>query len=180
MFSQEPPRYQGQLTPVAGEEAVPANQADGLRIGFWWKHDRFIHCIGEPKDGIVCDWITRHDDPWPYSPPLQEVSPEVIDRETIFFGVGSAGTGHWSVSVRQDKSSTRGGWLFEWACRIGREVPEWLGIRYQQPANSKIQYHVETLSDSKLEISEDRQWIEITPLQLAGKTVVWSYRVGLR
>ncbi|MEM0927338.1 MAG: hypothetical protein AAGJ83_14935 [Planctomycetota bacterium] len=97
-------------------------------VRFEWKRDRFVHAVS---------WQNLHVSPqeesgdaaWPSSPPLQQLSLEVIDDKSVALGVGCAGTSHWSLSVEAVES----GFRFDWACRTKTDA-EFLGIHYLDSA----------------------------------------------
>ena len=119
--------------------------ADGKLVAhFFWQHDRYAHRI-ENADGqaifsIEANGQDTHfaaisaaaakvfagpSDDWPYSPPLQQLSLEQINGAPAILGVGSAGRGHWSISVEPTESGLR----FDVACR-SKSSPLWLGNSY--------------------------------------------------
>jgi hypothetical protein len=112
-----------------------AIEGAGLRVVFRRLGDRFAHRVelveGSHSTSILESLEGEPDDPWPPSPPLQELHFE--DRPAgrrLALLVGRAGASHWSLSVEWDPHSAR--FSFDVACRV-RSAPERLGSRYRLP-----------------------------------------------
>lgn len=112
-----------------------AIEGAGLRVVFRRLGDRFAHRVelveGPYSAPILESLEGEPDDPWPPSPPLQELHFE--DRpagQRLALLVGRAGASHWSLSVEWDPLSSR--FSFDVACRV-RSAPAWLGSRYRLP-----------------------------------------------
>lgn len=94
--------------------------AGNLRVEFWREGDRYRHQIALDLRGTTRPWLASvegaADDPWPPSPPLQELHIEVRpgDKQVALL-VGRAGRAHWSLSLEIDRS--RETLLFDVACR---------------------------------------------------------------
>lgn len=72
------------------------------------------------------------EEPWPASPPLQELHVESRGEDRcVALLVGRAGGSHWSMSVEADPAAER--LTFDIACRL-RTMPQWLGSTYQSTA----------------------------------------------
>lgn len=145
---------------------------DGLmRLDFQWQADRFVqHLFLEDVDvGTSIEGDTL--DPWPCSPPLQQLSLEQIDEAEVILGVGAAGRGHWSISVEIDREANSA-FKFDVACRCP-EPPDFLGSRYRLSDNLEMQALID-------EVQIEREAALVTaaaPLQTAD-TYRWSYRIS--
>ncbi len=110
-------------------ETYLVSSRDGrVRVKFYWQRDRFAHQVS--IDGHIVGDSVESDSgsPWPESPPLQQLSLEKIDGQTMVLGVGGAGRNHWSISVQpcDDPGLIR----FDLACRC-QEQPSFLGSKYR-------------------------------------------------
>jgi hypothetical protein len=117
-----------------------AIEGAGLRVVFRRLGDRFAHrvelVVGSHSAPILESLEGEPDDPWPPSPPLQELHFE--DRpagQRVALLVGRAGASHWSLSVEWDPLSAR--FSFDVACRV-RSAPERLGSRYRLPSAATV------------------------------------------
>lgn len=74
------------------------------------------------------------DDPWPPSPPLQElhIERQAVGREVALL-VGRAGRSHWSLSVEAFENRL----VLDAACRLSTDA-EWLGSSYRAPTGVEI------------------------------------------
>ncbi len=74
----------------------------GLFVRCDWAVDRYQHQIGWVIDGIEHAALESRegtpDDQWPPSPPLQQLSMQMIEGNPALLGVGMAGSSHWSAS----------------------------------------------------------------------------------
>jgi hypothetical protein len=113
--------------------------SDGLRVSFYLDGDRYTHRIDVLDEGNDSTCVLRSveghaDQPWPASPPIQEVHLEDRpDGSRVALCVGMAGTSHWSLSVELSADGQQAN--FDVACRL-RDTPETLGSEYDvmQPA----------------------------------------------
>lgn len=92
----------------------------GMRIGFHWHRDRFAHTVGvldgERLDPFLASREGDPDEPWPASPPFQEVHVEQHNGQQVALLVGRAGKCHWSGSVEIDAGASAV--HFDIACRL--------------------------------------------------------------
>ena len=137
-------------------------------IEFGWNVDRFDHVIQLGQHRIVCQRAAA-DSAWPESPPLQQLSIEMIDGHEVALGVGCAGTSHWSVSIEPMER----GFRFDWACRV-KEVPERLGTSYCQ--NSSVVFEPD---DEHADVSSSDGLTRVVPRRPISDvgTYRWSYKV---
>ena len=145
---------------------------DGLlRIDFQWQADRFVQRLFLDDAEVGKSIEGDAEDPWPISPPLQQLSLEQINDANVILGVGAAGRGHWSISVEIDREANSA-FKFDVACRCP-EPPDFLGSRYQLADNLNMQ----SLTD-ETQIHRQAALVTATvPLKTAD-THRWSYRIS--
>ena len=109
-----------------------------LHVDFIWQDDRFAHEF-ELRDGSrVASVEGTADQAWPPSPPLQQLSRELIGDRHAILGVGAAGQSHWSISVEISVDDQQTSLKFDVACR-SKTDPQWLGSTYRQAKNLRIE-----------------------------------------
>jgi hypothetical protein len=111
---------------------------DGWRVVCAKESDRWSHRIdpvmaGQPAPGLLTSIEGTDRDPWPRSPPFQElvIQPRPADsstRQITALLLGRAGTAHWSASVELLVDPPRV--VIDAACRV-HQVPGFLGSTYQ-------------------------------------------------
>lgn len=132
------------------------NAAEGLRVEFVWRTDRFGHVISwvDSNGGAVPlleSMEGRADDPWPESPPLQSLSLETLPGgQRVALLVGMAGRSHWSASI--EPVTLQAALQFDVACRIGGGDPA-LGSCYRPAAGCP---------SVRFSGAGDRSWLEAT------------------
>ena len=161
-----------------------------LRVEFRRKQDRFAHRVLLDQVEVARSVEGDPSDPWPDSPPLQQLSLEQIKGTETILAVGSAGRSHWSLSVEiepnlEGPSRVR----FDLAARC-RDHPSG-GIRSTYLAADSI-FVEPSEGDSMQELIEDRDekrgWrkVSIRPRQANGEAVGetsraatfrWSYQI---
>ena len=104
----------------------------GLRVVFQRQADRWTHRIEIIDGAQSCCLLTSvegtSDQPWPPSPPLQQLSiEELAPGSRVALLLGMAGKSHWSASVECDPVSLS--LLFDVACRV-QQPPQRLGSCY--------------------------------------------------
>lgn len=113
-----------------GGETVAIASGD-LQLAFVRSGDRFSHYLAPVGDSHA-PWLASveglPDDPWPPSPPWQELHIECRGDQQVAMLVGRAGGSHWSMSV--EPRTAEGGFLFDVACRTSGEVG-YLGSTYR-------------------------------------------------
>lgn len=187
--------------------AHPQPAGGCLQVSFHWDQDRFAQQIsGATADGRQTEiWqaILPGDDaerqhPWPPSPPLQELSREIIDGRELLLGVGRAGIAHWSVSIETRIIDGHPVLYFDYACRSS-QPPDWLGASYRRLApppqphgNPPLAVQtthtpaVAALSvicrdDTNWQTTDQGDWV-IRPRQLPSRwpaTGRWRFAIGL-
>jgi hypothetical protein len=123
----------------AGDQrTLPAVDARGrgLRVTFFRCHDRLAHRIEFVDGGVAGPALVSVEgdarDPWPPSPPLQQLRcEEPAAGRRVLLLVGMAGRSHWSVSVEADPAGPSLVW--DVACRLV-SPPRWLGSTYRAEA----------------------------------------------
>jgi hypothetical protein len=88
-----------------GEKPAAVLEAGGLRAVFTRRGDRFAHRI-EVRDEESQAWVAalvsregNDEDPWPPSPPFQQLHVEHRKEGDVVLLVGMAGRSHWSAAV---------------------------------------------------------------------------------
>jgi hypothetical protein len=153
-----------------------------LRVEFRWRGDRFQHTIS--LDGVpAAASIEGHsDDPWPPSPPIQQLVPQQIDGRDVLLGVGAAGRSHWSVSIEPAQTPRSGSLVFEWACRTP-EPDGWLGSSYRLAPSLAIRPTSDDVTSDCLSLSVVEGGLDsglaIRPRTRSGRTVCWSYAIEI-
>ena len=106
-------------------------EAGLLSIEFCRATDRYAHQVfighGGERRLLLESIEGGGGEPWPPSPPLQELHVErQTDGRQVALLVGRAGRSHWSLSVEPSESRL----LMDAACRISGPA-EWLGSTYR-------------------------------------------------
>jgi len=140
-----------------------------LRVDFRWERDRFVHQIFVDQQEAGRSLEGGTDDPWPLSPPIQQLSLEEIQGSNVILGVGAAGRSHWSMSVELDREGDVGWIKFDLACR-SNDQPRFLGSTYQISESIAL-----TPADANLVV--DGQTVTIRSVTQEASTHRWTYRV---
>lgn len=169
---------------------------NGVRVVFEWRDDRFSHAIygmqrGEP---ILLTASIEGDavNPWPPSPPLQQLHKQQNESGEVLFLTGMAGSSHWSGSVSANVGERGPEVTFDFACRH-RTVPEWLGVTYHLADGVESA----VIGDrAKMKIGESLEWrivakdisvcdgelrlvAQSNAQEAAGNTTRWEYLMCL-
>lgn len=105
-------------------------------IRFFAANDRYAHQIGWQIDAQFIPLLESvegtADDDWPPSPPLQQIHSQTLPQGPVTWGLGSAGSGHWSASFARQPApaGVAAAWLVEWAVRSEKDVG-WVGTTYR-------------------------------------------------
>ena len=143
---------------------------DGRLIAeFIWNGDRFCHqiCLDRLVVGTSIEGDCHQS--WPASPPVQQLSLEVINGVSMVLGVGGAGRGHWSISASPCRHQP-GAIRFDLACRC-KVVAEFLGSSYR--ITSPL-----TLSVIDGQLKKEGDVAIVTAADSGGPTRQWSYVVA--
>jgi hypothetical protein len=133
--------------------------AGGWVCEFHRRGDRYAWCLTAESPGGARLLESREgssDEAWPPSPPLQQMSRELIAGQPVILLVGAAGRSHWSCSWTFDESGAQA-WA-EFACRL-TERPKFLGITLDVRAAGLIEW----LSPTQLllELASSRLRLEL-------------------
>ncbi len=149
-----------------------------LTIEFTWHVDRYTHVIRSAESEVLASVEGGGDDAWPTSPPIQQLSLETIDGRDVLLGVGAAGRGHWSISVRGTRRDHLDALRIELACR-SKANPVNCRSTYDlastQPgtASMKVLAHLGDVS-----AATESARVVITPPEPIGTTTTqWAYDV---
>jgi len=116
----------------------------GLFINFVKQKDRFGHIIalvqGEECIPLFVSIEGNDEQPWPESPPLQEIHLEDRTDKTVALLVGMAGDSHWSAAV--EPLDQPGGIHFSVACRM-KDYPMRIGSHYGCALQERIDPQLE-------------------------------------
>jgi len=100
-------------------------------------HDRLSHSIGIQVGDSYCPLLESiegsEEEPWPASPPMQQVVEECFTpgAPPVLLGVGLSGNGHWSIAVETLDSKRL---KFDIACKNSKSA-QWLGSQYRVLVN---------------------------------------------
>lgn len=129
------------------------------------------------------DQMRSADDDWPASPPIQQLSLEMIHGAAVLLGVGQAGKSHWSVSVETIQGSSRPALQFDLACRC-RVRPPWLGSSYARQRDAAGLTEGLTLipGEATSQFDDDAAAVARCQIDPSGSrkypsTFRWSYRI---
>ena len=147
-----------------------------LTVEFTWHVDRYVHRIISDAGCELTSVDGTPEDLWPSSPPIQQLSLESIDGQSVLLGVGAAGSGHWSISVSSVVDGEYDALKFELACR-SREVPDRLASTYRHGASGSIdsQLHVEARSGIAELTTAAEEVLLAVALSGDERTRQWSY-----
>ena len=124
-------------TPPESALQVIGHDGRGLRVVFQRQADRCAHRIefidGDRAFCLLTSIEGTSDQPWPPSPPLQQLSIEALSpgRQAALL-LGMAGKSHWSASVECDPATVS--LVFDVACRV-QQRPQQLGSCYRTDAS---------------------------------------------
>ena len=157
-----------------------------LRVEFRRQQDRFAHRILLDQAEVARSVEGDADEPWPDSPPLQQLSLEEIKQSETILAVGSAGRSHWSLSAQIEPDREAAASLrFDVAARC--RDPRNHDIRSTYLAADSIL--VQPCEAEAIETTNGGgNWkrVSIRPAQATGSaavevnrpaTVCWSYRI---
>ncbi|MFI4875936.1 MAG: hypothetical protein ACIALR_11380 [Blastopirellula sp. JB062] len=120
-------------------DAIDA-QGQGLFVSFPRRGDRFGHVVsvvsGEEIRPCLVSLEGDDAEPWPDSPPIQQLSVEQRPAGAVALGVGQAGKSHWSVTVETFSQERRID--FHVACRM-KIHPAQISSRYANLLGGDVQ-----------------------------------------
>jgi hypothetical protein len=154
-------------------DAAAMLEADGLRVVFFKQGDRYAHRV-EWFDDVRGAWTVAveslegtPDDPWPPSPPLQQLHIEERPTGRVILLVGMAGRTHWSaaVEVAVDRKTV----TFDVAARL-QCPPRQLRSTYRRSIEARA---VHLRSESKTE--NDPLYVAPDAAVRIPGTIAWKY-----
>jgi hypothetical protein len=163
-------------------DAIESTDSTGRRlvVEFSRHGDRYSHriaCLDSSGNSttLLESVEGAPDDPWPSSPPLQNLHFESLaDGRRVALLVGMAGSSHWSASI--EPLTDRPAFLFDIACRH-KERPALLANSYRElsPGAKLLPAGAATLQAQGAQLA-------ISPLDISGPsaTTRWQYTVELR
>ncbi|MBU6175528.1 MAG: hypothetical protein KGQ60_17100 [Planctomycetes bacterium] len=88
-------------------------------------------------------------EPWPASPPWQQIVEERIgsDQQSVLLGVGLSGSGHWSIAV--EPLSSRPGLHLDVACK-SHKTPTFLGTTFRIEPNWTLLQSLNTPTELRI------------------------------
>ena len=104
------------------------SRGNGLFVSCDWENDRFVHTVGIIADTTRIPLLRSReglpDETWPSSPPLQQVSKQLVDQSPALLGLGMAGKSHYSTSFLLSDPSEKNELqlIVESACSINDDV----------------------------------------------------------
>lgn len=104
------------------------SHGNGLFVTCDWDNDRFVHTIGVISNATKIPFLRSReglpDETWPGSPPLQQVSKQLVDQSPALLGLGMAGKSHYSTSFLLSEPSEKNELQLtvESACSINDDV----------------------------------------------------------
>jgi hypothetical protein len=128
--------------------------AGDLEVRFNRRSDRIEHevRISGIDVALLASIEGNHDEPWPDSPPFQELTLEERDGRPVALLVGRSGTSYWSASVEPVAEFEI--ISFDIACRFQRP-PTWLGSRYRISTHARFRLAITvTHGDTILHMAE--------------------------
>ena len=167
--------------------------------------DRLSHTIGLVSGNTYLPFLESiegsEQQPWPESPPMQQVVEECFTPETspVLLGVGMSGNGHWSTAIESQQDQQL---KFDIACKNSKNA-SFLGSTYrvltcfQTPhrtntiemllepekflANSIVHRVEFKVSIGRLEYSDAKRRICVSPISASSsiQTHRWCYEVSL-
>jgi len=169
---------------------VPSADGTSLRCTFIKSGQRFVHTMDCIFDGNAVPQVSSVDgivdDPWPPSPPWQELHVhEQPERSPALMLVGRAGKSHWSMTVTVAPEQIA--FVFDVACRI-REMPAFLGSTYraQWSEQSGPAAQIEAIATGQAQTppahvdTVGEQIVVQAPCTVElPATVRWKYRIAL-
>ena len=164
-----------------------ASEDGRLCVKFSWREDRFAHRILLDGHEVARSVEGDASQPWPPSPPLQQLSREQIQGVATILAVGAAGQTHFSLSASIDvREGETASVRFDWAarCKTGAAL-----IQSIYQITDSIVVDVDQ-GEIQFSTSKENSWRQVTirpkstdpqaPGIATPATWRWSYRIGER
>ncbi len=170
--------------------------AGALSVRYSKLRDRLSHTVGMVVGDSYIPLLESiegsEEEPWPASPPMQQMVEECFTpgASPVLLGVGLSGNGHWSTAIDTQKN---GRLKFDIACK-NTKSSTWFGSQYRllapiQPsirANS-FEIFIETarmelsMSIGKLDFLDAERRVRVSPLSEPSliQTHRWCYEISL-
>lgn len=166
-----------------GEKPAAVLEADGVRAVFVRRGDRYAHRI-EVRDAAGETWTTAvesregtDEEPWPPSPPFQQLHVERRKTGDVVLLVGMAGRSHWSAAV--DICPERKTLRFDVAVRVQTAI-ERLGSAYDI-GDSVVSSRIAATAAEGTESVGPFRFIPANLATIAPPaTICWKYALGVR
>lgn len=156
-------------------------EADGLRVVFFKQGDRYAHRV-EWFDDVHGAWTVAveslegtPDDPWPPSPPFQQLHVEERPTGRVILLVGMAGRTHWSAAV--EVAADCKAITFDIATRV-QVRPQRLGSAYHREGKTLAEAPHDIVLRSTS--TAKRQPLQIMPdvEAIVPGTIAWKYEIS--
>ena len=179
--------------------------AGTLSVRYTKFQDRLSHTIGIEIDDSYCAILESiegsEEDPWPASPPMQQMVEECFTpgANPVLLGVGLSGNGHWSTAIETiDFKRLK----FDIACKNSKSAAAF-GSQYRalthfqlsvQPTSNCVVFDLSEFGNSlisprielrvsigQLETLERDRTIRVLPISKPGeiRTHRWCYELGI-
>ncbi len=152
------------------DEYRVVSQDGRLVAEFDWHGDRYCHRLSYDGNSVGKSIEGDAEAIWPPSPPIQQLSLERIDQQSMVLGVGAAGRSHWSLSAQPCKDDATA-LQFDFACR-SKDSAVFLGSSYQLETPLHL-----SIIHGRFELESDVRRILADGSK--GPTRQWSYRLSV-
>jgi hypothetical protein len=175
--------------------------AGSLSVQYSKCRDRLSHTIGirigDSYMPLLESIEGSEEEPWPASPPMQQMVEECFTpgATPVLLGVGLSGNGHWSMAVETLDSKRL---KFDVACKNSKKAT-WLGSQYRVLVSfqkfdfsfpNSILFDLEKDGDCRiemrvsigqLEVVEADQRLQLLPVSLPSelRTHRWCFEIGI-
>ena len=166
----------------------------------WWPQaDRHAYGISRLHRGewrsLFSSLEGKPDEPWPVSPPMQQLVQDPGQGSATLLGVGMAGSSHWSLSISL-ASQRKPTLLIETAIRVRQKPDGWIGSHFSlsegvsafsqdggvslQVAGEQLGF-MEPLEGARIEWVPGMASLSVSPPVLGEPfpcTGIWNFRLG--
>ena len=167
-----------------------------LSVRYSKLRDRLSHTVGIAVGDSYIPLLESiegsEEEPWPASPPMQQMVEECFTPGTspVLLGVGLSGSGHWSTAI---ETQNIGQLKFDIACK-NTKSSTWFGSQYRlvapiQPSihPNSIGFLVESarmelsMSIGRLDFSDAERSVRVSPISEPSsiQTHRWCYEISL-